>query len=277
MIVFTPGFPGGNAGRFEQRYAKSFVDEGYAFLAIRHNGTALDKPETADEIINSPDRMKLAVSLGERYIGGEKDGGYRLTDVVKETVIPLIALHDKFNRVHLMGQSMGVASSYYALDRLKDNHDIIEKIGNVVGIAGYIGGNSEEEGIWDGMKMPAKDVIGYERSYIERVGTNAVITEEDMRAVAELNDDNDVPDHVGNILVFTPKDPLIAGPKGPEKDFICNYGPKTNRKLVISDESNLDAPKQHSMLWIKPENLLRAARARVSAHGPHYARVYGNQ
>lgn len=278
LIIFTPGFPGGNAGRFEQRYAKTFVDAGFAFFTVRHNGTNLVKKDTAPEVLNNAHRMELARANGEEHIGGTRKEGYGMSDIAREPVTPLLALQEKFDRIHLMGQSMGVAASYHTVTRMKARPEVLKKIGNIIGISGYVG--KEEDGpgdVWDGMKMPTDDLIAYELGYVRKVGTNAIDDpkrfREDMQNVARLNKDMRVPQHVGNVLVFTPGDPLIAGPDKTKEDFLAQYGPRTNKKLIIRDESTLSDPKQHSMLWIAPENLLRAVDARISAHGPHYIKI----
>ncbi len=278
LILFTPGFPGGNAGRFEQRYAKEFSGAGYAFFTVRHNGTNLVKPDTAPEVLNSRKRMDLAAIAHEQHIGGTRPEGYGMSDIAREPITPLLALQHRFRRIHMMGQSMGVAASYNAVTRMEARPDVLKKIGNVVGIAGYVGkedGGNEEA--WDGMKKPVNELIDYEFGYIQKVGTNAIPDKErfrqDMKDVAAVNARMQVPEHVGNILVFTPGDPLIAGPDTTKDHYSREYGPRTDRKLIIRDETDLKDPKQHSMLWISPANLLRAVQANVSARGPHYIKV----
>jgi hypothetical protein len=279
LILFTPGFPGGNAGRFEQLYAKTFIDNGYTFFTVRHNGSSVSKLDTAQEIINNQKRLALAKQHDETHIGGTLPGGHSLAAIVKEPITPLLALQANSEVIHLMGQSMGVAASYQALTRMAEHYPAVaEKIQHVVGIAGYVGGVEGTEGEqWDGMKMPMRQASEYEMSYIKKVDTNTVQSPEEfsdeMRKVAALNEQIVVPEHVASVLVFTPDDPLIAGPDKSKEEAILNYGPKTNRKLIIRDESNLGAARPHSMLWIKPENLLRAVRSKLSGHGPHYIKV----
>lgn len=273
LVLFTPGFPGGNAGRFEQRYAKALLDEGYSFFTIRHNGTSLTKMDTAEEIINCPERLQRAQETGEHHIGGTREGGHKPVEIMREAVTPLMALHTQFDKVHLMGQSMGVAASLQAATRVKGREGIDEKIGNIVGIAGYVGKDKKEDGAWDGMKMRVDDIVEYEQGYIKKVDANTTYTEEDIAEAAALNAKMDIPDHTGLILIYSPNDPLIAEPNKDQEDYLLNYGPDTVRKLVIRDESNLNAQKQHSMLWIDPKSLIRALRAKVSALGGHYVKV----
>lgn len=272
IVIFTPGFPGGNAGRFEQRYAKDFVDSGYTFFTVRHNGTSLVNEEKSPQIINAPKRLELAKQFGEKYLGGEKI--YQPVEIIKETISPLMALHKKFQKINLMGQSMGVAASYQAAGRVAHLPNIVNKLGNIVGIAGFIG--SEAGGLddaWDGLKMPMKDLIEYQQKHIKEVGTNTTFSLEEIKKVVELNKIVKVPGQVNNILIFTPNDPLIAGPLGKEKDYTLNYGPVSKRKLIIRDETNLEAKKPHSMLWIDGEVLLRALKIETSDLGPHYVTV----
>lgn len=277
LILFTPGFPGGNAGRFEQRYAKSFIDAGYTFFTVRHNGTSLTNGETSLEILNSAKRMKIAEQAGEHHIGGTKPEGYSPVDIVNEPIAPLMALQNKFKRIHLMGHSMGVAASYNTLRRMENHPEVLKKIGNVVGIAGYVGGDVENpDRIWDGLKMPMPELTKYEYQYVRKVDANMIPEErfeEEMGKVARFNDELVVPDHIGNILIYTPNDPLVSGPDKSGEMALETYGPPSLRKLIIRDESNLADKKQHSMLWISPQGLLRAVKAKVSGKGPHHAKL----
>ncbi len=279
LILFTPGFPGGNAGRFEQRYANAFVGAGYNFFTIRHNGTSVSKLDTAPEIINSPKRLALAQQHGEEHIGGTKEEGYDPAGILKEPIPALLALQGNSEAIHLMGQSMGAAASYHALTRMAEQYpDVAKKIQHVVSIAGYVGGEEGTEGeLWDGLKMPMKDLAEYEMGYMAKVGVNSVKTPEALRAsmkqAATMNEHMNVPDHVGSVLVFSANDPLVAGPDPEKENSVLNYGPKVRRKLLIRDESTLNDSKQHSMLWIKPENLIRAVQSNVSGYGPHYIKV----
>lgn len=279
LIVFSPGFPGGNAGRFEQRYAQAFLDAGYAFATLRHNGASLTNGATSAEILNCPKRMEIAAATGEHHIGGTREGGYGPSEMINEPINLLAALHGRFKRVHLMGQSMGVASSYNALTKLAEHPEITDKVGNVVGISGYIGDTAETpDGIWSGMKKNFNELAEYEAGYMDRVDLNAPRDGKwyarEMKLVAAANEKMKVPPQVGNILVFTPADPLIAGPDKAKENYAMEYGPKSRRKLVIEDLSKPESDKKpHSMLWIAPENLVRAVQVKVSEHGPHYLKV----
>ncbi|MDD5050171.1 MAG: alpha/beta hydrolase [Candidatus Pacebacteria bacterium] len=293
LILFTPGFPGGNAGRFEQRYAKDFTDAGYAFATIRHNGTSLTNGKTSAEIMNSPKRTEIAKQAGEHHLGGTRPEGYTPRQMIDEPVGVLLALQEKFKRVHLMGQSMGVASSYNTATRLKNHPEVTDKIGNIVGIAGYVGGtDGVPDGIWEGMKdfdgggkypNGMDGLIAYELDYVKKVDLNFALNadqfKQSLKEVAEKNAEMEVPEHVGNVLVFCPGDPLIAGPKAKTGEELLQYGPETKRKAVIEDLSmpESEKAKAHSMLWIEPENLIRAVEAKVSSHGPHYFTVGGKK
>lgn len=283
LIIFTPGTPGGNGGRFETLYAKTFVDAGYAFCTIRHNGTSLTNGEDTAEVINSKKRLSIAKESGEHHIGGTKEEGYGPIGVVNETVNPLLALYKNFEKVHLMGHSMGVSASYNALSRTENIPDVVKKIGNMVSIAGYVGKTGEREpGIWDGMKMPSEELIDFELEHGKGDDVNMCsreIYKKELMEVARTNEQMSVPKHVNNVLIFTPEDPLIAGPDESkqrfEKDeYVTGYGPNTTRKLIIRDETRLGEKKPHSMRWICPSNLLRALKVELpiegKENGPYY-------
>lgn len=284
LIVFSPGFPGGNAGRFEQRYVQAFLDAGYAFATTRHNGASLTNGATSAEILNCEKRMEIAKEAGEHHLGGTREQGYGPSEMINEPFNVVVSLHGGFKRVHLMGQSMGVASSYNTVTRLADNPEISGKLGNVVGISGYVGDTSETpDGIWSGMKKDFAKLAEYEFGYMEKVDLNAPRNpkwySDEMKKVAAANEKMKVPPHVGNILVYAPADPLISGPDKAKEDYTLEYGPKSRRKLIIEDGSMPpeQEKKAHSMLWIAPENLVRAVQAKVSEHGPHYVKVGGTR
>ena len=207
LILFTPGFPGGNAGRFEQIYARAFINAGYSFFTLRHNGTNLLKSDTAPEILNSPKRIEIAQALGTEHIGGEKKI-YTPSEIVEETATPLLDLAGEYEQVHLMGQSMGVAASYNAVSRLERHPEILNKIGNIVGISGYIGKDKGTEGpLWDGLKMPIDDLARlrawiYKKSWSQYGYKFGADFKDAMKQVAERNSQMQIPDHIGNILVF---------------------------------------------------------------------------
>lgn len=286
IIVFTPGFPGGNAGRFEQRYAKHFVDAGYSFFTVRHNGTSLINGETSAEILNSEKRMDIAKKVGEHHIGGTREEGYRPDEMIYEPITAVLSLQKKYKRIHMIGQSMGVASSYNSVTVLGKDEEISSKFGNIVGIAGYIGKeNGIPDGVWNGMKdFKGKGkypdgidgIIAYELDYVKSVDLNFKLNSEEFKKslleVGIKNSGMKVPDHVGNVLIYTPEDPLVAGPES-DDESVLDYGPRSNRKLIIKDETGLGEKKPHSMLWIEPENLIRAVQAKISEQGPHFVQI----
>ncbi len=279
VIVFSPGFPGGNAGRFEQRYVSAFIEAGYAFATTRHNGASLTNGATSLEILNSAKRMEIAAASGEHHLGGTREQGYAPSEMINEPINVLGALHQKFDRVHLMGQSMGVSSSYNSLTWATEHPEISDKIGNIVGISGYVGDTSETpDGIWSGMKKDFNKLAEYEFGYMEKVDLNAPRDAkwyaDEMKKVAAANESMKVPPNVGNILIYTPEDPLIAGPDKSKEDYALNYGPKSQRKLIIEDHTKpVSDKKPHSMLWIEPSVLVRALKMEVSAQGPHFVRL----
>src|SRR5690606_34217297 len=95
---------------------------------------------------------------------------------------PLLSIADSYKKIHLMGQSMGVSSSFNALRRLGSDKEMMDKIGNVVGISGNVGAEKDtDKNTWDGIKMPIDEVIDYEWDYINRVDTNAVTSKDEFR------------------------------------------------------------------------------------------------
>ena len=223
--------------------------------------------------------MDIAHDAGEHHIGGTRPEGYGPSQMIYEPINVVCALAKRSKKLHLMGQSMGVASSYSTLTELAPHPEITSKIGNVVGISGYVGDTSEApDGIWSGMKQNFSVTAAYEAGYMERVDLNAprdgAWFAQQLKMVAAQNERMVIPPHVGNVLVYTPDDPLIAGPNRDENDSVKRYGPQSSRKLIVEDRTIPEEhrKKAHSMLWIAPPNIVRAVQAKVSEHGPHFVR-----
>ena len=285
LIIWTPGFPGGDSGRIERLYAKTFADVGYTFATIRHNGAPLQHPESSASIINSPERLALAKQRGEKFIGSEKRSGYLMTELVYEPLVAFEALQEKFDRVHLLGQSFGGTSSWNSVDRLRQLHpDAIKKIGNLISVAGWLGAeDANDPARLKGFKLSIEDTYQREVKGAAEDGVN-IDTDHDrliasMKEIAARTKRVQIPDHIGQILVVSPEDPLIALPETEwqeQKDQAdaesrlvraLVYPGATRKTLIIKDETALEKPKQHSMLWIKPENLLRAVREKFLLMG----------
>lgn len=289
LIIFTPGFPGGNSGRFEKIYIQAFLDAGYTFFTIRHNGTSLTNGALSADILNSPKRMDIALKGNEHHIGGTTPEGCSPDKVMDEPIVAIKALQQKFQKIHLVGHSIGVASNYNAVTKLKDDEEFKQKLGNIIGIASYLVDEQESpNGIWNGMKnfesnegsaTPGLDAfISVNLDYAKKVDLNFTFTADEYKEfysrLANTNKNMVVPENAGNILVYCPEDPLIAGPDFSDENSILNYGPKSKRKLIIEDLSKpAHDKKAHSMLWIKPENLVRAVQTKVSDRGPHLRKV----
>ncbi len=289
LIQFGPGYPGGVAGRFEQHYAKSFVDAGYAFATIRHNGTSLEDTPKTREIMNSPERFRRAREAGERFIGGERPDGYRMGELVYEPLVLLMALGNHFQRVHLMGQSFGATSIWASVDRLvRAQPEVIHKIGNLVSIAGWLGGAYDAAvDRLHGMKESIEPVIDRNLEYAAQTGMNIDTTSpthrermrEDMRAIATRLQQAVIPTPINQVVIQSTEDPLITLEALGVDPTVSTYPAITSRSIIVHDQSGRDPrtgawlDKQHSHLWIRPENLLRAVRANLSDRGPHVRTV----
>lgn len=287
LVIFTPGYPGGNAGRFEKMYAKAVVEAGYTFCTIRHNGMSLTNGESSLGRVGSKKRMDIAAQTGEHHIGGTRERGYGFWDVVNEPITPLLALYEAFDKVHFIGHSCGVSANYNSLRRTQDMQDLWNKVGNVVSLSGYVGKDSQGE-TWDGIKLPMNTLMEAEMEAATEDDVNMCSRQtyvKEMAQVAEANRGMKIPDEVNNVIIFTPQDPIVAGPdkksSREEKDtYVTEYGPNTKRKLIIRDETGLGKKKQHSMLWIQPEAVILALNAKIEKDGvnagPHYM-VVGNE
>ena len=105
------------------------------------------------------------------------------------------------------------------------------------------------------------------------ITTDPATLREQMKEVAERNKRMKVPARVRNIMVFSSADRIIAGPKS-KRDAIEDYGPPSPNKLIIRDKSKPeDDDSPHSMLWIDPQNLIKAVKMTISSKHARYIEV----
>ena len=102
---------------------------------------------------------------------------------------------------------------------------------------GIVGGLKEDQDIWNGMKMPMKELTVYEQNYIKKVDLNWNPTPKEFQIVmekaAKANGRVVVPKNIDNILVFTPEDTLIQGSDKTKSHYIKTYRPKYQIKVRI--------------------------------------------
>lgn len=133
-ILFCSGLPGMGATLFEQRHASALCDCGYSVLVIKHKG-ARATGAFAPAYINNASRLARAHERGETHLGG---GAAHIEDWLEEPVHVLNVIADKFEDIHIIGNSFGAISALYALTR--DGADI-SNIKSVLLVAGA-------QGVW---------------------------------------------------------------------------------------------------------------------------------
>ncbi len=290
LILFDPGYPGGNAGRFEKKYAKSLVDQGYTLVCLRHNGSSLLNDENNKNILNCQERIDFAQNNQERFIGSNnKEGAYGMVDLVYEPAVAIKNIQEKFDDIILVGHSFGATSNYNSVDLLSKRFpEITDKISNIISIAGYFGDNKEEGAIWSGIKMDVDKLVNFEIEKAKKLKLNAITDnneyKEEMKKIAEMNSKIKIPELIGQIVIVSPDDPVIELPNikinrrlNKEEVSPINIYPQTTAKtLIIKDKTGQGQTKQHSMLWISPETILRAIEMKVSSRGPHYFELNGS-
>lgn len=134
-ILFCPGFPGMGATIFEQRHAAALVDQGYAVYVIKHKGTKLYGP-MAPVMVNNAARLMRARGNRETHLGG---GAATIHDWMVEPSFVLKALDEKYDAVHVIGNSFGALSAMWSM--AQDD----AAIGKVKSLLLYAGA----QGVWE--------------------------------------------------------------------------------------------------------------------------------
>ena len=139
-ILFCSGLPGMGATVFEQRHAGALCDHGYYVLVIKHKG-ARTTGAFAPSFINNASRLAQAHENGDTHLGG---GAANIQDWLDEPVHVLNTIADKFDYIHLIGNSFGAVSALYALTRDGAN---LSNVKSVLFLAGA-------QGVWaDGNEL----------------------------------------------------------------------------------------------------------------------------
>lgn len=270
LIHYSPSGPVGNAGRFERRYIAGLVSAGYYVFTGRRNGASL-LTQHAQEVINSPERIELAQKCNQSHVGGFRSEGYTPTDALNEPVATLSGLHLPFRKICLLSQSFGASMHYQALTRLRGHTQLLDKLGNVVNIAGYVGKYiKNEHGLWDGAALPAEQFIGLQVAEMRKAGFNyhpqhgAPEFTQSMAEVARGNEMIKVPDNVGHVFFNCVEDPFIAGPSDQHVETLRNYGPTSANKLFISMHAPMGDLRPHSMDFLTVEELIKALEKKIT-------------
>jgi pimeloyl-ACP methyl ester carboxylesterase len=138
LILFCPGFPGAGATVFEQRHAASLVDAGYTLVVLKHNGTRLQGPQ-APQMINNASRLMQARVNGETHLGG---GPSTAGDWLLEPLTALGILADKFDDIHIIGNSFGALSSMWSLTMPDAPVEKVRTLLLMAGAQGFHGGGN---------------------------------------------------------------------------------------------------------------------------------------
>ncbi|OGY43120.1 MAG: hypothetical protein A3J62_03400 [Candidatus Buchananbacteria bacterium RIFCSPHIGHO2_02_FULL_38_8] len=287
LVLFDPGFPGGKAGRFEQNYAKSLIDQGYTFVTLRHNATGIENQPAPTEVFNCEERLAQTSQQGQKYLGPIKEAGYTWPDIVKEPVAALKSIKNLAPKIKLVGHSFGATSFFYSIDRLnRTDPEVVKKISHLVSLAGYIGEEKETEaGIWHGTKQTLDQLVDEEIAAIKEDGVHLNPNPEEIkRGIREVARDLgqiEIPKHIAQVLVYSPEDPVIASPVikvsnegGREVVGRYDYPGHTKRTLVIEDQTQ--EKKFHNLPGLLPQTLNRLLDIHPG-RSPHFVTVKEKQ
>lgn len=289
LIIFAPGSPGGDSGSFERKHANALVKAGNTFITLRHNGQGIGA-EKSQIVFNAPQRIEQMEASGESYLGqnteSDKVHGYTWLDQAGEPIAPIIACQDKFDRIRLIGHSFGATSMFYSLGELtKTNPEIIEKVDKVISLAGYLGKDEiTQDNFWHGLKVDFDTLVDAELADAIEDKVNLVTDRNEfansLKLFAKQMEKLNLPEEIGQILVTSPYDAVIAMPvikysrEEDGKEFVQAYDyPGHVKKSLIIEDSTQPEKKTHKMLGIKPETLLRLLEMQLSSHSSHFVKV----
>ena len=284
VVIFAPGYSGGKAGRFERTYAGQITKEGYAFVSLRHNSSALvDQPEPA-AVINSEARLVDANSDNQSHLGIQKPGGYRHRDLVYEPAVALRALAPNFNRIFALGHSFGSSSWLLSLDKLRrEGFPGLDKVKQFLSLAGYLGRDEvTESGRLHGMKLSLDDFAAAELDSVREDKVDFVqnpgAVKESIRDLAAAMGKVKMPEDITQVLVNSPKDDIISSPvikiiseSGSEYVSQYDYPGHTKRALIIEDRTQ--ELKFHSLPGLLPKTLTRLLAIEHPGKIPHFVAV----
>lgn len=292
VVLFVPGFPGGKAGRFERNYAKSIVDRGSTFVTLRHNATGIETQPAEVDVFNCAERLADGRREGQEHLGPPIKGGYTMKEIVREPVAALRAIAPMASKIKLAGNSAGVTSLFWSVDRLRRTHpEITDKITHLVSLAGYIGEDREDaQGLVHGFKMKMDDLARLEIAAAKEDGV--ALTEDPARFAQSLRElarelgQVQIPEHITQVMVISPEDPIIASPvikvskqvEGGRTIEVVeryDYPGHTARTLVVEDHTQ--DKKHHTLPGLLPKTFERLLDLKHPGRIPHFVAVKEKQ
>jgi pimeloyl-ACP methyl ester carboxylesterase len=138
VILFCSGLPGMGATVFEQRHAGALCDSGYGLLVIKHKGAKLTGA-FAPAFVNNASRLFEGRAKQETHLGG---GAATIDEWLDEPIHVLDVIADKFEEIHMIGNSFGAISALYALTRENTKLSSIKTVLLMAGAQGtWVDGN----------------------------------------------------------------------------------------------------------------------------------------
>ncbi len=136
LVLFCPGFPGGGATLFEQRFVDRLLEEEYTVCVLRHNGTRLDTPE-GQWMLNSQQYPKAVPFHDGKFIGGASSS---VREWIGEPQTVLETLGAEFSEIIVVGHSFGAVTALNSLCGLNENGStLLERIQKVILLAPAVG------------------------------------------------------------------------------------------------------------------------------------------
>ena len=288
VVIFSPGYSGGKVGRFERTYAQALTEQGYAFAGLRHNSTSLiDQPEPVS-VVNCETRLVDATETQQKYLGPTKPNGYNHLDLAYEPATALKSLAPWFKNVLALGHSFGSSAWLLSLDKLRrENDPSLDKVRQFLSLAGYLGRDEETSiGQFHGVKMPLDALVESELS--AAIEDNVAFVKEteqvkqSLRDLASNMEQAEIPEHITQVLVSSPEDPIIASPvikirneAGREVVSQYDYPGHTKRTLVVEDRTQ--ERKFHTLPGLLPQTLVRLLAIEHPGKVPHFVAVTKKQ
>lgn len=136
LVLFCPGFPGGGATLFEQRFVDRLLDEEYSVCVLRHNGTRLDTPE-GQWMLNSEQFSKAIPFHDGAFIGGQPSS---VREWIEEPLTAIEAMGAEFSEIVVVGHSFGSVTALHSLCGLHESGSrLIDRVRKVLLLAPAVG------------------------------------------------------------------------------------------------------------------------------------------
>lgn len=136
LILYVPGFPGGGATLFENRFADLLRKEEYSQIVLRHNGTILNG-KFSDFLLNREQFPHAIPHHDGAYLCGVP------SSVAEWLVEPKTVLEDfgaNYTNITVIGHSFGAVAALHSLALMaEEGNPLVERVRSCICLAPAVG------------------------------------------------------------------------------------------------------------------------------------------